>query len=610
MPADAVTFDPSRPYAQPYRRVSTVTQIEGTGLDRQERSRSDADIAQQVGLPLHPHPLVDHGLSGYSGENVFRGEMGKLLRRIALDQVPRGVVIILDEWTRLTRMKNSRAERLFSDLIHAGIGFFIKKSNQLINAAVIDGPGGSIILAFALIQLGIGHEESATKSRNVRFAKREKQKLAIETGRPATANTPGWLVTVGDKRDPKRTYDFLPGPLYVIERVFREIHRQGVWSIVNGLNRDWLTGDERCAPWGLRTERGSSGWSVATVASLLHDRRLLGELTWTEVDGETGALVERQGETHVVYPVVPGMTEKRFQAAQQAIATRRGQFGGGRRAGHGGRRGDGFPNMLSSLVHCAACGGPMVFRRYRPTGRETVYQWLRCRSAHNGTGCVQKAAIRYLEIERQVLDACTGVLFEPGSLAPKSSQPTIADEIERITARLKFISKRSSALMDRDDVTEEDIAFKLAEWRTEKATLNRDLLAAQERQRAEANVTGAGEHILAVRRLCTMATSLGEGQERAEARADINGALRAIIDSIALAPGETMIWIGGGTKVTVISAEDGTFSGYADLCGKWLWQHADGRLTQHSADPLLERYSLALGRRFPDRRATFTRRYT
>ena len=164
--------------------------------------------------------------------------------------------------------------------------------------------------------------------------------------------------------------------------------------------------------------------------------------------------------------------------------------------------------------------------------------------------------------------------------------------------------------MDRDDITEEDIALKLAEWRTEKATLNRDLLAAQERQRAEANANGAGEHIQAVRRLCAMATSVDEGQERAEARAEINGALRAIIDSIALAPGETMIWIGGGAKVTVISAEDGTFSGYSDLCGNWLWQHSDGRLTQHTADPLLERYSLALGRRFPDRRVTFARRYT
>jgi len=396
----------------------------------------------------------------------------------------------------------------------------------------------------------------------------------------------------------------------VIDRVFREIHRQGVWSIVNGLNRDWLAGDERCAPWGLRTKRGSSGWSVATVASLLHDRRLLGELTWTEVDGETGALVERQGETHVVYPVVPGMTEKRFQAAQEAIAARRGIFGGGRRAGHGGRRGDGFPNMLSSLVHCAACGSPMVFRRHRPTGRETVYHWLRCRSADNGTGCVQKAAIRYLEIERQVLDACTGVLFEPGSLAPKSGQPTIADEIERVSARLNFIAKRSSALMDRDDITEEDIALKLAEWRTEKATLNRALLGAQERQRAEANATGAGEHIQAVRRLCAMATGVDEGQARAEARAEINGALRAIIDSIAIAPGETMIWIGGGAKVTVISAEDGEFSGYSDVRGNWLWRKADGHLSQHAADPLIERYAIALANRFPDRRAMFIRRYT
>src|SRR4051794_40060108 len=175
---------------------------------------------------------------------------------------------------------------------------------------------------------------------------------------------------------------------------------------------------------------------------------------------------------------------------------------------------------------------------------------------------------------------------------------------------LNFIAKRSSALMDRDDITEEDIALKLAEWRTEKATLNRALLGAQERQRAEANATGAGEHIQAVRRLCAMATSVDAGQERADARAEINGALRAIIDSIALAPGETMIWIGGGAKVTVISAEDGAFSGYSDVRGNWLWRKADGHLSQHAADPLIERYAIALANRFPDRRAMFIRRYT
>jgi hypothetical protein len=393
MSLDALAFDPGRPYCRPYRRVSTAAQVGGTGLDRQEHSRPDADIARDIGLPLHPRPLIDDGVSSFRGANSLKGQLSLLLAEAQNNRLPRGVVIILDEWSRLTRMKTSLAQRLFSDLIHAGLGFYIKKSNQLINAAVIDGPNGTIILAFALLQLGIGHDESATKSRNVRYAKRTHQARAIETGRPMTGNAPGWLEAVGDKHDPKRHHKVLPGPLYVIDRVFSEIRRQGMWSIANGLNRDWLAGDERCAPWGLK--RGSSGWSVATVASLLHDRRLLGELTWTEVD-DSGALVERQGETHIVYPVVPGMTESRWQAAQQAIALRRETFGGGRRAGHGGRRGAGFPNMLSSLVHCAVCGGPMVFKRHRPTGRRVIYHWLRCRAADAGTGCDQRRAISYL----------------------------------------------------------------------------------------------------------------------------------------------------------------------------------------------------------------------
>jgi hypothetical protein len=608
MPLDAIAFDPGRPFCRPYRRVSTAAQTGGSGLDRQEHSRPDAEIAREIGLPLHPRPLVDDGVSSFRGANALKGQLARLLTDAQKGRLPRGTVIILDEWSRLTRTKPSKAQHLFSDLIHAGLGFYIKKSSQLINAAVIDGPNGTIILAFALLQLGIGHDESATKSRNVRFAKRGHQKTAIETGRPMTANTPGWLTTVGDKGDARRSFDFLPAPLYVIDRVFTEILRWGIWSITNWLNQDWLAGDEKCAPWGLKRRGGSAGWSVATVASLLHDRRLLGELTWTEVD-EDGALVERVGETHVVYPVVPGMTEARWQAAQDAIAARRETYGGGRRGGRGGRRGDGFPNMLTSIVLCAVCDGPMVFKRHKPTGRQTVYHWLRCRSASDGTGCTQRSAITYLEVERRVLDACQGVLFEPGSLGQKPAS-TVADDIARITARLAFIAKRSSALLERDDIDEQEIAEKLAEWRGEKAQLSSELIAAQKLQRAEQNGTGAGDHVQAVLRLRAMATGVAEGEERTNARAELNAALRLIIDAVKVQPGSMAIWVGGGAKLAVFTRSSVRYC-FFDYRGDWLWFGANGQQPPPDAadHSVLRAASLALAARFPERRKAFVRRF-
>ena len=107
-----------------------------------------------------------------------------------------------------------------------------------------------------------------------------------------------------------------------------------------------------------------------------------------------------------------------------------------------------------------------------------------------------------------------------------------------------------------------------------------------------------------------MATSVTEGEERATARAEINGALRSIIDSIHVLPGEVMVWIGGGTKMALISA-DLTIYGYADLAGAWLWRDVRGRTLQEQvpADPLLHQRSLDLAKRFPDLRAAFSRRY-
>jgi hypothetical protein len=172
------------------------------------------------------------------------------------------------------------------------------------------------------------------------------------------------------------------------------------------------------------------------------------------------------------------------------------------------------------------------------------------------------------------LDVCEGVLFEQGSLGQQPASTT-ANDIDRITARLAFITKRQSALLDREDVDENDIAEKLNEWRAEKARLTADLLAAQQQQRTQQNSTGAGDHVQAVRRLRAMATSVEEGEDRTIARAEINGALRAIIDSIHLLPDDVMVWIGGGAKVAIHSA-DGWKYGYFHPNGTWLQVTSQG----------------------------------
>ena len=262
MPLDALPFDPGRPSFRPYQRYSSGPQHLTESLARQagRGEMTDDALAGRFGLPLGP-AMVDKALSGFRGANLLKGAFGAYLRRLELGQVPQGDIIGLDEWSRLTRLPLDESSHLLTTLIRKGVGLHIKKHDTLISREEVNGATGFMDLAMALLHLKMAHEESATRSRYNRISIAIRHEQAARDGTIRSKQVPGWLDVSGGtyketlKAGVKREWIEREGPVQVVRRVFREARTMGISAIAEGLNRNWLADDERCAPFGVVQKR-------------------------------------------------------------------------------------------------------------------------------------------------------------------------------------------------------------------------------------------------------------------------------------------------------------------------------------------------------------------
>src|SRR5215467_8048793 len=91
---------PSKPVIFPYVRWSSDQQESGDTLHRQ------VDVitayAAKEGWTL-PDFIRDEGLSAWTGENVSRGNLGKLLKDAEAGKLPKGSIIIAERQDRFCR---------------------------------------------------------------------------------------------------------------------------------------------------------------------------------------------------------------------------------------------------------------------------------------------------------------------------------------------------------------------------------------------------------------------------------------------------------------------------------------------------------------------------
>jgi DNA invertase Pin-like site-specific DNA recombinase len=171
-----------------YLRFSTPEQMKGDSLRRQtELARRYAD---QHGLMLDEDlTFQDLGVSAYRGKNAEAGKLAYFLEAVRSGLVPRGAYLLVESLDRISRQAARRALRVLEEIVDEGITLVtLNDGKAYTEASLNDDP---VSLLMALLTFIRANEESATKSRRLKEAWKQKRKAAAD--RPLTARAPAWL---------------------------------------------------------------------------------------------------------------------------------------------------------------------------------------------------------------------------------------------------------------------------------------------------------------------------------------------------------------------------------------------------------------------------------
>jgi DNA invertase Pin-like site-specific DNA recombinase len=169
-----------------YVRWSSDQQESGDSLRRQ--TDLAADYAKRNSLDLPPeNVIVDRGLSAWSGENVAKGELGKLLANARTGKLPKGAIILVEELDRFSRQGINASHDIIQTFIKAGVEVRTINDSMVYNSQT-----------YGLIQ----HIMSGVKSHLAKDEQDKKSKRCKEgwatlrnnaASKPVTARCPAWL---------------------------------------------------------------------------------------------------------------------------------------------------------------------------------------------------------------------------------------------------------------------------------------------------------------------------------------------------------------------------------------------------------------------------------
>lgn len=199
-----------------YQRVSSEAQRDNSSLFRQSE-------AQQAWLAMHPdvefeRKLVDDGYSGFKGENLEYGELGVFVDEIEKGLVERGSILLLEQFSRLTRLSISKTKDLLHKIWQGGVTIVTITDNQEYPPESADDFGKWMRL---LIEIESAHKDSEWRSKKVRASWTRRESLAKEQKIAPRMRMPFWL----DKNG--KLNDFSP----VVVDIFR-LHALGLGQVI------------------------------------------------------------------------------------------------------------------------------------------------------------------------------------------------------------------------------------------------------------------------------------------------------------------------------------------------------------------------------------------
>lgn len=453
------------PQAYSYLRFSTPEQALGTSEERQiEMARA---WAKRQSLPFNETLKPDRGISGFRGKHREKGSLGAFLRMVEAGDIARGSVLVVENIDRLSR------EGVVATLRHIIFKLWDNGITiQTISPEDTYEPGCDTSPKFIALFLYIqrAQDESKRKSERITDARNRGRKAAQEHGKLLTRQVPKWIEVT---KEGERV--LVPAAAETVRMIF-ELANQGMSlrRIERQLNEvaPWRPDRLRHGP-----QRGGDGWRTSYIRKILSNPAAIGIYQPHQRTDNGRAPVGDPIPGY--YPAA--VPEDVFYAVQQRLAGNRSTGG---RTGMAG-------NVLTHIVKCAYCGGPM---RYVDKGKPPKgAKYLMCdhgvrgvRGADGNPVC-RRHAVRYDELVDMLLDNCRRL--RPTDVLPQADEQAkqargMKTRLLGIAARLAEIAKQLGNLDERvaDAPSKESAArlFKLIKTKeTEKADLVEQRTAAE-----------------------------------------------------------------------------------------------------------------------------------
>ena len=114
-----------------YRRVSSVKQTKGAGLEMQKEQEKLRELSEKFRLPISDEVLDDAGLSAFHGEHTAKGSLGWFIAAVKSGLIAKGSILVIYSLDRFSRLEIDRAVHDLTGLTSEGIMIFSILENKM-----------------------------------------------------------------------------------------------------------------------------------------------------------------------------------------------------------------------------------------------------------------------------------------------------------------------------------------------------------------------------------------------------------------------------------------------------------------------------------------------
>ncbi|MCU0783431.1 MAG: recombinase family protein [Verrucomicrobia bacterium] len=239
-----------------YGRYSSDEQGLGDSMRRQ--MSGGREYARANGIRINKY-ILDEGISGYRGENLKRGNLGKWLASVKEGKITPGSVLLVESIDRLSRNLPTVQFTVLVQILSAGIDIVTFGDGKRYSFDSINRHPHDLFGALGIIVRA--NDEAETRSRRGKQNWIQKRKRAFEE--KLTAKAPVWSKLRADRKG----WDLIPERVKLVKRIFAmAVSGKGTHMTAEQLNR------EAIAPWG-----GGAKWDAGSIAHILKSRAVCGE---------------------------------------------------------------------------------------------------------------------------------------------------------------------------------------------------------------------------------------------------------------------------------------------------------------------------------------------